>query len=104
MTMAKDIAIFCVTFICGAMYECCCVFWVHFSEKNKAWLAVIFSVMAAIVTLTGIESVVSAEQLARRIFFSAAYALGYGAGTYVSIKLKAKWLTERPKPRSEKAA
>ncbi len=84
--LMKDVALFALTLCCGAVYECACVFWVHYSEGNRAWRAVAFSMLAALVTVIGIE------QSIRRAAFVLAYVLGYGVGTYLAISIKARWL------------
>ena len=75
-----------VTFLCGAIYECACVFWVHYSEKNNALLSALCSCLVALVTAIGLG-----EALHRPLFI-AAYTLGFGIGTWVAIKVKARWL------------
>ena len=73
-----------LTFACGAAYECCCVFWVAHAETNKAGNAVVWSMLAALVTCIGVE------QFLRGPYFVATYVLGYGFGTWAAIKVKAR--------------
>lgn len=72
-----------LTFACGAAYECGCVFWVAHSEAGRASPAVGWSMFNALVTAIGVE------QFLKGPAFVVAYVLGYGAGTYVAIKIKA---------------
>jgi hypothetical protein len=74
-----------LTFGCGAAYELGCVFWVHYSETNRAGLAVFWSCFNALVTVIGLG-----EALHRPAFI-VVYVGGYGAGTYVAIKAKQRW-------------
>lgn len=71
-----------LTFACGAAYECGCVFWVAHSEASRASKAVAWSMFVALVTCVGVE------QFLKGPAFVAAYVLGYGAGTFVAIKVK----------------
>ncbi len=69
-------------FMSGALYECVCVFWVHYSERNEAAKTSLFSMLAAFFTVFGIEESVK-DNLAALMFI-----LGYGAGTFVAVKAK----------------
>ena len=80
------IALLLLTFLCGAAYECGCVFWVHYSEQNKIGAAVAWSCFNALVTVIGLG-----EALNKPLFI-AAYVLGFGVGTWVAIKIKAHWM------------
>lgn len=75
---------FIFTFLCGAAYECGCVFWVHYSEKGKKLPAVLWSCFNALVTVLGIESFLKNWVLAL------AYILGFGAGTYLAMRIKSR--------------
>jgi uncharacterized protein YebE (UPF0316 family) len=70
------------TFLCGAAYECGCVFWVHYSERHRVALAVFWSCFNALVTVIGLG-----EALHRPPFI-ATYVLGFGFGTWVGIGIK----------------
>lgn len=74
-----------LTFFCGAAYELACVFWVHYSEKNRSMPAVFWSCFAALVTVIGLG-----EALHRPPFI-AAYVLGFGAGTWLAIQIKKRY-------------
>jgi len=76
--------IFLLTFGCGALYESCCVFWVHFAEKLKAGNAAFWSMLVCVVTIAG------TEQFLQNGWNKVAYVLGFGAGTYAAIFIK-KW-------------
>ena len=80
--MASTLGVFILTFLCGAAYECACVFWVHHTEGGRALRAVPWSMFAALVTAIGVEGF-----LTRRVFIIA-YVLGFGAGTYLAVKIK----------------
>lgn len=76
------IAALALTFLCGAAYECGCVFWVANSEAGRSVPAVFWSMFNALVTCIGIE------QFLKGWVFVVAYVLGYGFGTYVAIEVK----------------
>jgi len=76
--------IFLLTFVCGALYESCCIFWVHFAEKQRAGIAAFWSMMVAVVTIAGTEQFLQSD------WNKVAYVLGFGAGTHAAISLK-KW-------------
>ena len=86
--MMEQMAIFILTFVCGAAYECGCVFWVHHSEKGNVKPAVLWSCFNASVTVIGVESFLKSP------IFVLAYVMGFGTGTYFAIRLK-KRLTQR---------
>ena len=73
-----------LTFVCGAAYELTCVFWVYYSEKNND-KAVYWSGLNALVTAVGLG-----EALHRPLFI-AAYVGGFCFGTWLAIRIKAKW-------------
>lgn len=85
----RAIALVLLTFACGAVYELACVFWVHYSEKGRARAAVGFSMLAALVTVVGVE------QFLKSHAFAVAYIAGFGTGTYLAIRIKT-WLRSRP--------
>lgn len=85
--MSATIVIFILTFLCGAAYECGCVFWVHYSEKGKTIPASLWSCFNALVTVIGLG-----EALHNPLFI-AAYVLGFGFGTGLAIEIKKKFLT-----------
>lgn len=82
MSLSNFILIAILTFICGALYEASCVFWVHFSEKGSAKMASAISMLVATCTLAGIGASL------HDIKFAPFYILGYGFGTYMAVKIK----------------
>ena len=87
--LLHTVALFVLTFVCGAAYECGCVFWVHYSEQGRARPAVVWSCFNALVTVVGIETFL------RSWLFVVAYVLGFGTGTYLAIRIK-NWLRTKP--------
>ena len=71
-----------ITFVCGAAYECGCVFWVHHSEKGNGFRAAAWSMFNALVTCVGLGAAL------HQPLFILVYVLGFGAGTYLAIKYK----------------
>lgn len=71
-----------LTFVCGALYECGCVFWVHYAEEDRAIAAAIASCFGAFVTCIGLGEAL------HRPSFIAAYVLGYGVGTWLGVHIK----------------
>lgn len=82
--MFSDALWLALTFFCGAAYETGCAFWVYYTERNRVAPAVFWSVFNCLVTVIGLG-----ESLHRPAFI-AVYALGFGFGTYVAIRLKAR--------------
>jgi hypothetical protein len=69
-------------FVSGLFLEGTAVFWTHYSERNNAIMAAIFSSIQALALVFGIgESVYNSELIPW-------FVLGYGSGSYFSIKLK----------------
>lgn len=77
-----------LTFLCGASYECGCVFWVHHSEKGHSLRATLWSMFNALVTCVGLG-----EALHNPLFI-AAYVLGFGMGTYLAVKIKTFFISK----------
>lgn len=71
-----------LTFVCGAAYECGCVFWVHHSEKGNSGRAAMWSMFNALVTCIGLG-----EALHQSLFIIV-YVLGFGVGTYLAVRFK----------------
>lgn len=86
----SDLLFFLLTFFCGAAYELGCVFWVHYSEKNRPGLAVLWSCFNALVTVIGLG-----EALHNSLFIGA-YVAGFGTGTWFAIKIKSQWMSKLP--------
>jgi len=85
MTLS-DVLLLLLTFFCGAAYECGCVFWVHYSEQGRVGPAVGWSCFNALVTVIGLG-----EALHRPAFI-AVYVVGFGAGTWLAIAIKRRWV------------
>lgn len=75
-----------IAFVTGAAFEIGCVFWVYYSEKNKAATASLWSMVNASMSVFGIESFLKSKLLAL------CYVLGYGFGTFWAVKIKQRWL------------
>lgn len=71
-----------LTFVCGAAYEGTAVFWAHYSERGDGLRAALSSTACALVACVGFG-----EALHRPAMITA-YALGFGAGTYVAVAIK----------------
>jgi hypothetical protein len=80
-----------LTFLCGAAYELACVFWVHHCEAGRSWPAVGWSCFAALVTVIGLGEAI------HRPPFIAAYVLGFGAGTWLALRVKTRTYTRQKK-------
>lgn len=76
------IAVCLLTFVCGAAYECGCVFWVHYSERSRRIPAVGWSMFNCMVTMIGTEAFLTHWQV------KIAFMAGFGTGTYFAIGLK----------------
>lgn len=85
--MMLDVAL---TFACGAAYELACVFWVQASESNRAGTAAAWSCFAALVTCLGLGEALHQPAMI------AAYASGFGFGTYVGVRAKARRVARDP--------
>lgn len=79
--MNPNLAYF-LTFISGALYEFGCTFWVHYAESNRIFLAVIWSMFNAIVTIIGTEGFLINWK--HKVLF----ILGFGTGTGFAIMMK----------------
>lgn len=79
-----------LTFACGAAYECGCVFWVHYAERDRRLPAVAWSCFNAAVTVIGVESFLKGLPMA------VAYVMGFGTGTYLAMLIKRRLPTEQP--------
>jgi hypothetical protein len=73
-----------LVFISGFLFESGCVFWVHFTERNKIVKATLVSMFCATCQIAGIGE--SLHDLRTAPFF----ILGFGGGTFVSIIIKNK--------------
>lgn len=68
-----------LAFFSGAIYELCCVWWVHYSEQGKPIQTGIWSMVAATCQVLGIgQSVI-------HLYAAPFFVLGYGAGSYLGV-------------------
>lgn len=74
-----------IAFFAGAVYEAACVGWVHYSERGRALVTALFSMLIGTAEVTGI--VESVRQIEAAPFF----VVGYGVGTYVAVTIKSRW-------------
>ncbi len=72
------------TFLCGALYEAGCVYWVHFAESGKPIATAICSMVVASAQVLGIGESVHDVRTA------APFIAGYGVGTYLAVVLKSR--------------
>jgi hypothetical protein len=72
------------TFAAGALVEGISVLWVHYSERGKALIAALLSCLGALTFIIGVDDSIRDRKL--EVFF----VLGYGAGSYFAIKIKAR--------------
>lgn len=79
-----------VAFVSGAAFEASCVAWVHYSEKNEAAKAAFVSMLIALANLAGVGESLHDLRVAP------AFVLGYGLGTYATIKLKQRLTKSSP--------
>lgn len=73
-----------LTFVCGALYEAACVGWVHFSERGRATITSLFSMLAAGAEVTGVLD------SARDVRLAPFFVIGYGVGTFIAVRLKGR--------------
>jgi len=68
----------------GAAYEAACVGWVHNSERGRAFVTALFSMVVALCEVVGVGE--SIHDLRAAPFF----VLGYGLGTFGAVKWKSR--------------
>jgi hypothetical protein len=69
-------------FASGFVIETACVFWVHFSERNKALPTALCSMAIGCAQVLGIGESIRDWRVA------ACFVLGYGVGTFTAVKFK----------------
>lgn len=79
-----------LVFIAGATIEIACVGWVHYSERDRAVKTAICSMLIASAQVAGIGEAIHGG------LDAVMFVLGYGAGTFSSVAMKAWW---KRKPR-----
>ena len=70
-----------VAFTTGFAIEVACVYWVHFSERGRAWATARCSLIIGVAQHVGIGD--THGTLAAFV-----YGAGMGAGTYIGVRLK----------------
>lgn len=78
-----------VAFTGGAVSEAMCLYWVSASERGRAGLAAVFSMLYALAIERGVGEAI--HTLPGEISFVA----GFGFGTYAAVRFKAYWLKRR---------
>ena len=78
-----------LVFLSGAVIECACVFWVHFSERGRA-LATAFCSMCI-----GTAQVFGIGESVHDWHYGPYFVLGYGAGTAVAVWGKSRLWNNR---------
>lgn len=71
-----------LTFLAGFVIEMACVFWVHYSERNKALQTALCSMAIGCAQVLGIGESIHSPYMA---FL---FVIGYGVGTYTAVKRK----------------
>jgi len=71
-------------FLCGLIYEITAVLWIHEQSKLHVWRAVAWSVFAGSISVAGVWLAIN------DLHHAPALVLGYGMGTYVGIRIKAR--------------
>ena len=73
-----------LTFLSGFVIETACVYWVHYSERNKAIQTALCSMAIGCAQVLGIgESI-------HNPYMAILFVMGYGVGTYMAVKIKSK--------------
>ena len=74
----------CITFGSGFVIETACVYWVHYSERNKAFATALCSMAIGLAQVLGIgESI-------HNPYMAVLFISGYGVGTYTAVKRKSR--------------
>jgi hypothetical protein len=73
-----------MTFTAGFVIETACVYWVHFSERNRAVPTALCSMAIGLAQVLGIGESVHDWRM------GAPFVLGYGVGTYTAVRRKAR--------------
>lgn len=79
-----------LTFLAGFTIECACVFWVHFSERGAAARTAFFSMCIGSAQVLGIGESIHDPKA------GVAFVLGYGVGTYVTVRFVKRSLPKAP--------
>lgn len=73
-----------MTFAAGFVIETACVYWVHFSERNRALPTALCSMAIGLAQVLGIGESVHDWRM------GIPFVLGYGTGTYTAVRRKAR--------------
>lgn len=79
-----------MTFLAGFTIETACVYWVHFSERNRALPTALCSMAIGMAQVLGIGESVHDWRM------GVPFVLGYGVGTYTAVRRKSKVGAARP--------
>ena len=71
-----------LTFISGFVIETACVYWVHYSERNKAVQTALYSMAIGTAQVLGIG------QSIHNWHMGIPFVLGYGVGTFLAVRRK----------------
>lgn len=74
-----------IALIAGAVYDGCCVGWVHFSEKHMPYHTALFAMLLAAAQVAGVGESVHDIRVAP--FF----ILGYGIGAFIAVSIKKRY-------------
>lgn len=88
-----------LTFVAGFTIETACVYWVHFSERNRALPTAICSMLIGTAQVLGIGESVHDWRM------GVPFVLGYGIGTFFAVRRKARAAyVAMPKPKKPRRA
>lgn len=73
-----------LAFASGFVIEMACVYWVHFSERNRALPTALCSMLIGGAQVLGIGESIQDWRV------GAAFVLGYGCGTFTAVQRKAR--------------
>lgn len=71
-----------ITFICGALYEITSVHWLFATEKMRPIKAAFWSMLQALVMLTGIGESIKDVKVA------ACFVIGYSLGSAIGVQME----------------
>lgn len=71
-----------ITFICGMIYEITSVYWVISTEKLRPFKAAFWSMVQALVMLTGVSESIKEPKV------GVCYAVGYSLGSAIGIMIE----------------
>ena len=77
--MDTDLA---VAFFAGLFVEAAAVFWTHFSERGRAFLAALCSAAMAVSVVLGVERSI------RSVSSACLFVVGHALGSFIAVKIK----------------